>query len=239
MTIGTTFLVGPLLIALPLCSSAQTRHEAGDRADVKDFVRGIYVEGLPYDAATEYTSEDSAVLLEMLRNDEEAIYWPNITMVLGVIGDDAAVRPLIDFIHGRGSGAAWSSVAYRGRASALGALGYHVNKSGNAEALTYLLDSADPAIWIHRDIPWLAARNDAERLRVQLSVSSVLALALTGRDEAAHRLDDLLHAEATPTRLREVAESVQPDLAEIKENGLSAYYQMGKKGQRPLAAARR
>ena len=99
----------------------------------------------------------------MLWNYEDAQYWPNITTVLGLIGDDAAVVPLIDFVRGRDSDTEWSTAVYRGRASAIPALGYLVNKSGNAKAMKYLLKSVDPQIWIEREIPWLIAReNKAE-----------------------------------------------------------------------------
>lgn len=232
MRICGTALVGALLIALPVCGAAQGDRPGELAMDVRDFVRAVYVEGVPYDAATRYTSEDSAVLLEMLGDHANALYWPNITMVLGVIGDDAVVEPLIDFVHGRNGGTEWSTSVYRGRVSAVGALGYLVNKNESPAAraaLEYLLDSVDPATWDDREIPWLAGRKDAGRIREQLSVTAILGLAITGRDEAADRLNELLDDERTPTRLRSVTESVRPALDEIRAHGLSAYYQGGKR----------
>ena len=132
MRIYLTCLFGSLLAAPPLHSAAQP-------TDAGNSVRRIYVEGMPYEVAKAYSPAETPALLEMLQDEEEAPYWPNITMALGVIGDDQAVGPLIDFIHGRGSSAEWSNALYRARASAVGALGYLVNKSGNEEALEYLL----------------------------------------------------------------------------------------------------
>lgn len=231
MRICGTALVGALLIALPVCGAAQGDRPGEPAVDVRDFVRAAYVEGVPYDAATRYTSEDSAVLLEMLGDHANALYWPNITMVLGVIGDDAVVDPLIDFVHGRNGGTEWSTSVYRGRISAVGALGYLVNKNESPAAraaLDYLLDSVDPAAWDDRELPWLVGREDAGRIREQLSVTAILGLVITGRDEAADRLNELLDDERTPTRLRNVTESVRPALDEIRAHGLSAYYQGGK-----------
>ena len=137
---------------------------------------------------------------------------PNITTVLGFIGDDAAVVPLIDFVRGQDSDTEWSTAVYQGRASAIPALGYLVNKSGNAKAMKYLLKSVDPQIWIEREIPWLIARENEERLRVRLSTSAVLGLALTGTIEAELKLHELLNDEGTHSRIRHVAESVLPHL---------------------------
>ena len=66
-------------------------------------------------------------------------------------------------------------------------------------------------------------REDEERLRRQLSVSSVLALALTGAEDAAAALEELKLSGATE-RIRRAAESVQNDLTEIQDYGLAAYY---------------
>ena len=232
------FLVVALL-ALPLCSAAQT---ASGRAGVEDFVRKVYIEGLSYDAAKEYaTPKHLEPLLAMLNNTEDAPYWPNIAMVLGLSGNDAVVGPLIEFVRGTPE---WSTTIYRGRMSGLTALGYYVHESSGEhsreEALDYLRGSVYPGVWISREIPWLAGRDDEERLRVQLSVSAVLGLALTGTDAAVHELENLRNAETTPARLRRVAESVQPDLSEIRKNGLAAYYgsEQGS-ALTPTAAARR
>ena len=242
MTNRMRLLVGALLIVSPLSSvthaarqEAQGRAEAGD-AGVSDFVRRIHTEGIAYDTAKKYASEDSGILRGMLQR-VDAQYWPNVTMVLGATGDAELVRPLIDFLHGGRDDTSWSSAVYRGRASALTALGYLVHDTGDAIAMEYLLASVDPGIWIEREIPWLPAHDDSEneRLRVLLSTSAILALALTGRDEAGSRLRELTAVDGVPARLRQVAESVLPDWTRIKEAGLSEYYRTSEQGA-PLAA---
>ena len=233
---GMRLLIGALLIVSPLSSVTQAgQQEARGRADISDFVRGIHVEGSSYDAAKAYTSEDLGILLDMLQRVDDAQYWPNITMVLGATGDPAMVQPLINCVHGRDGYTGWSTAVYRGRASAITALGYLVHESGNVSAMKYLLESVDPQIWIQREIPWLLARDNAERVRVQLSTSAILALALTGQEDAANRLHELMATEGVPARLRQVAESVLPDWERINESGLSAYYRTDEKST-PLAA---
>ena len=103
----------------------------------------------------------------------------------------------------------------------------------------YLRASVDPRMWINREIPWLIAREDSERerLRMRLSTSAILALALTGRDEAAIELHKLAEGgEGVPARLRQVAESALPHWERIKKDGLAEYYRTGDQG---VVASRR
>ena len=217
-------LLAALVAGLPLSSWAQ----AGDGAeDVADFVRGVYFHGLPYSAAVEHAKPHNVEpLLRMLDSGHDVLYWPNVTKVLGLTGSDAVVEPLIDFVHGDEE---WSTPIYRGRLSGLLGLGYVVSVSArgdrpaNRKALRYLLASVCPDHWRARRLPWVAGRADQHRLREQLSVSSVLALALTGSPEAADKLDELERSGATE-RLRRTAASVQDDLARIRAHGLAAYY---------------
>ena len=222
-------LIGVLLIA-PLRIAPAAEQAGNQGTSVEALVRGIYIHGLPYEVAGKYTSNDSEVLIPMLRNPENALYWPNITKVIGIIGDDSAVEPLIEFLHGLDSETEWSSTIYRGRTSAILALGYLANKRGNAGAMDYLVKSVNPDEWADRDIAWVTAHENAERLMMQLSVSAVSALALTGQPEAGATLDELL--ESAHERLQQAAQSVRPDWKEISTNGLSAYYQTGKKRTR-------
>ena len=217
-----TFLAVALFM-LPLCSMAQTSHEAS-RMDVETFVRSVYIHGLPYDAATRYTSDDAGILTEMLQNSENAIYWPNVTMVLGIIAAEGTVESLIDFIHGHDGPVEWSSTMYRGRVSALAGLGYVVNKTKNKKALDYLLASVRPTIWHERNMPWLMVREDADRRALDMSSSAVLALALTGHAAAVRKLNELASDDDAIPRLQQMAVSVRPDLIEIRENGLVEYY---------------
>ena len=238
MTNRMRLLVGVLLIVSSLNGAARTgRQEARGRADVGDFLRRIHTEGISYDTAKQYYAfEGSEILLEMLGNVDDAQYWPNVTMVLGASGDAELVGSLIGFLHGERNDT-WSTAVYRGRASAITALGYLVHDTGDPKAMEYLRDSVDPQIWSRREIPWLRMRGDSEseRLSMLLSTSAVVALALTGQDEAAAKLRELTDADDASARLRQVAESVLPDWEKINEAGLSEYYRTREQGA-PLAA---
>lgn len=247
MTNRMWLLIG-LLLAVPLLSSvtqagqqvtqqAATRVDArADVADVRDFVRGIHVNGISYDAAREYASEDPGILLDLLHNVDDAQYWPNITMVLGATGNPAIVGPLIEFLHGGYNDTPWSTAVYRGRASAIMGLGYFVHETRDSSAMNdamgYLLESVYPQTWGEREIPWLG---ESERLPIRLSMSAILALALTGRDEAANTLRELVAADDMPASLRQVAESVLPDWERVNAYGLEEYYRTSEQGA-PLTA---
>ena len=222
MRIGTVF-AAVVLVALPLSSRASAGQgaSAGQHSSgVEDFVRAIYIHGLPHADAAKYDSRDSETLIDMLRNGDDAPYWPNITMVLGIIGDDCAVKPLKDFVEGRGADVEWSTAVYRGRLSGIAGLGHLANKRGNEEAVAYLRDSVSPAAWLDREIPWLDARGheDASRRSLQLSSSAVLALALTGHDDAGQTLAALAE-ESEYARLRRLAATAWDDWAAINARG--------------------
>ena len=245
MTNRMRLLVGALLILSSLNGAARTgRQEARGRADIGDFLRRIHTEGISYDTAKQYAFEGSGILLEMLGNVDDAQYWPNVTMVLGASGDAELVEPLIDFLHGDLYGErndTWSTAVYRGRASAIMALGYLVHDTADPEAMQYLRDSVDPRTWSRREIPWLRMRGDSEseRLSMLLSTSAVVALALTGRHEAAAKLRELTDTDDAPARLRQVAESVLPDWKKINEAGLSEYHRTRGQGAPHAATSSR
>jgi hypothetical protein len=172
-------------------------NEAGHKSEpnlknVKRFVRQVFVHGVPYDQASEYDSSAVPTLLEMLNDSAEEAYWPNIVVVMGIIGDESAVDPLISFIEedieddieGR-----LSREHYAAKTSALMALGYLINKTGNQQALDYLKESVDPQVWAARDITGTAPFqvSTTERNR-DLSKYSILGLAVSGHPEAAEAL---------------------------------------------------
>jgi len=66
--------------------------------DVKEFVRRIFIEGVPYEEARKYGPTDVPTLLKMLADPKEEAYRTNIVVTLGIIGDERAVDPLIAFL---------------------------------------------------------------------------------------------------------------------------------------------
>jgi len=92
----------------------------------------------PYEKASKYDDSVVPILLKMLQDPKERPHWSNIVTILGMIGDAGAVEPVIAFIERNKKGTPnWDQ--RRAEASAMMALGYLVNKSGNRRTLDYLI----------------------------------------------------------------------------------------------------
>ena len=206
-------LLGMLATTLPMTVSTQDM-------DVTDFVRATYIEGIPYDLANAYTSDVVPVLLDMLQDEEQTPYWGNIAVTLCIIGDERTVEPLIEFIEGNVEGEITDAL-YEAKSSAILALGYLVNKSGNGRSLQYLIVSAVPDTWGQRGIEWQAPyQASRDERNVDLSTAAILGLALSGRDDAKSALRDL------PLRDDQAGliDAALETLDAVAEGGLSGYY---------------
>lgn len=204
-----------VLAALPLCLAAQ------EPESVEWPVHG----GNPYRTATP-SPEDADALLELLHDPAMAPYWTTIATRIGASRRVDMAQPLIEFVHGRIGEADWSLPTYRGRTSAIIALGYLVHDTGSPLAMRYLIDSVNPGIWLDkdkRDVSWLRDREDRDQRSVLLSTAAITALALTGKAEAGKKLEEL--AASHNGRLRQVAEAALPDWTEINATSLTEYYQ--------------
>ena len=197
--------------------------------DVRDFVKQTFIHGVPYEEAGRYGAGDVDVLLGMLSDRSQVNHWPNVVVTLCIIGDDRAVDPILDFIKG-GTGQL-SPAEYTAKSSAVMALGYLVNKSGNAKALDFLKTSLDPDAWAERRMGWSSAYHASVADRnMQLSTMAVLGLALSGKPEAR---DALLSLQRTPKtagakRLQAQAyDTISEALGAnqmIADQGLAEYY---------------
>jgi hypothetical protein len=201
---------------------------------VQEFVRQIYVEGLPYEDAARYGPEAVATLEQMLGDPAEQVYWPNIVITLGVIGDDRAVDRLLRFVNAPEE-RQLSDNEFRAVTSAIMALGYAVNRTGNQKALAFLKESVDPAVWTQR-IRWKSPFHGSEEARnFQLSTSAVLALGLSGNASAAETLRSLQAQPATETARRFQAQASDSITEALNANqtissvGLAAYYRNAKR----------
>ena len=223
--INLTCLLGLFLVVSPLIVSAQ-------EMDIRDFVHTIYIEGMPYDAANAYTTEVVPTLLEMLQDENEAPYWSNIAVTLCIIGDESAVDPLISFIEENVEGGVPDSL-YRAKSSAVMALGYLINKSGNQRALDYLLEAVDPDTWARREIHWrTSAQASTESRNVDLSSMAILGLALSGRPEAAsalNRVPEFKYRSVQPT-VSGFIETARETHRMVSQEGLSEYYRKSRSG---------
>jgi hypothetical protein len=199
--------------------------------NVRDFVRQIFIHGVPYEEASRYDASVVPTLLEMMNDPAEQAYWANIVVVLGMIGDQRAVDPLISFIEAQAPTVGLSREHYAAKTSALMALGYLVNKSGDRKALDYLKASTAPEAWAAKDIsgtaPFQHSLNERNR---NFSKYAILGLALTGHPEAAQVLRQLQMPSTSPatrefqTEVGDVISEALRENQKISDQGLMNYY---------------
>ena len=198
--------------------------------DIRSFVRQIFIHGIPYEEAMKYGSDVVPTLLDMLADPREEQAWPNIVVVLRMLGDDRAVTPLISLIE-QNPGGELDYFRYEAKRNAFLALGYLANKSRNQETLSYLRDSVNPSAWAERGVTWISPERETatERDR-ELSRLAIIALALSGDPSAEEALRELLTPAPTATE-REFRAQMSGVILEalkanqrIAEEGLAKYY---------------
>ncbi|MGH8195836.1 MAG: HEAT repeat domain-containing protein [Woeseiaceae bacterium] len=191
--------------------------------DIREFVQQVYIHGVPYEVASRYDESVVPDLLEMLADESYLPHWSSIVTTLGMIGDESAVEPLIEFLQAGNAEA--SPPEYTARSNVLLALGYNANKSGSDTALSYLSESVDPSVWSGRNVGWSLPHMDAKGRDEQLSTMAILGLALSGRPAARDVLQDLQRP-ATAKVNREFAESV----SDVVETALEDHELIAEKG---------
>jgi len=216
-SLGILCLGGLLLAGLPTTTAAQ-------EMDIRDFVHQIYIEGMPYEAANAYDSTAVPTLMAMLAASTESPYWANIAVVLCIIGDPIYVDPLIDFI--KADQGTLTDEIYRAKSSAIMALGYLINKTGDENALNYLIESIDPGVWAQREVQYVGPYEASTEARdLNLSTMAMLGLALSGRPEALEALSRVTVPEgAVDDPLAGVAAAAREAHQQIAADGLVEYY---------------
>lgn len=194
--------------------------------DIQDYVRQTFIQGVPYQQSAEYGASDVPTLLSMLADPAEEMWWTNIVGVLGIIGDERAVQPLIDFAEASVDGET-SPAVYRAKTAVPMALGYLVNRSGSQAAQDYLIESLDPDAWNRRGVGWTDPfLPTAEERNVQLTTMAAMGLALSGTPEAAAALRTMADT-MSPTLTAQMGDAVSDALEvheQVSEMGLAEYY---------------
>jgi Matrixin len=208
-------------------SSAPQPDTARPVSDIQVFVHQTFVHGVPYGQATQFGAAAVAPLLTMLRDKKEEDYWSNIVAVLGMIGEEEAVGPLINFIETAGP-PHLSRAHYAAKTDAIMALGYVVNRRASVAALGYLKQGIKPESWAARLKGGLASyqASTAER-DVDFSKHAILGLALSGRLEAAQILRSLQKPAVT-----ESDKALQAQLGDLVSQALFEHAKIAKKGLR-------
>ncbi len=222
--VGILCLGGLLLAGLPTTTAAQ-------EMDIRDFVHQIYIEGIPYEAANAYDSTAVPTLMEMLADTTEAPYWANIAVTLCIIGDPSYVDPLLDFI--KADEGTLSDDVYRAKSSAVMALGYLINKTGDEKALNDLIESIDPGAWAQREVEYVGPYQASTEARdLNLSTMAMLGLALSGRPEALEALGSVTAPEdAEDDPLAAAAAAAREAHQQITADGLAEYYRKARENQ--------
>ena len=202
----------------------------GGQMPVEEFVRQIFIHGVPFEEASRYGPDAVPRLLKMLNDPAEEAWWPNIVVVLGMIGEPSVVDPMISFIEEEGD--ELSREHYVAKTSALMSLGYVVNRTGDRRALDYLKRSINPDTWQDMDVGQAPFQASATERSFDFSKHAILGLALSGHPEAEEALRSLVQAPADTESGRafqaQVDDLVSEALAEhgrIAREGLAQYYQ--------------
>jgi hypothetical protein len=197
--------------------------------DIRDFVRQVFIHGVPYEEASRYGNAAVPVLLDMLKEPAEKPYWSNIVVTLGMIGDERAVEPMISFVEAD-EPAGLSREHYTAKTSAIMSLGFLINKSGNQQALDFLKQAANPQTWASKRMGVAPFQSSMIERNFDLSKHAVLGLALSGRPEAAEILRSLQQPTDVETQRQfqaQVGDLVSEALKEnerIAKQGLESYY---------------
>ena len=130
------YLAGPLAITgalMPMVTPCAQVEPMQPPDDVREFVSQHWIEGVPYQAASQYTEEDARLLLEWLveEPEEHEEFLPEIVTTLCFIGSEIAVDPLIEFVESPGAGRA----VFNAKNAVLIHLGDLINSSGSQVAL--------------------------------------------------------------------------------------------------------
>jgi hypothetical protein len=229
------YLAGPLAITGEVMASSCAMAVAiQPPKDVREFVSQHWIQGIPYQAASQYTEEDAKRLLEWLVNEPEKHeeFLPEIVTTLCFIGSELAVKPLIDFVeHPRATRAVFNA-----KNAVLIHLGDLINKSGSQAALQFVTKVATdmgtaktlagPRAVIAAAEAAVAHVNApaAEALAAELAVSATFGLALTGKSEAEQVLTGLVNDANVFAPVKQAAAEAVELARTVRTQGQKGYY---------------
>jgi len=171
-------------------STADLQLEETDSAvedlPIEEFIRERFIEGVPFELAARYSSDSVPLLIKELRKPSPGVRLSVVVIVLGAIGDQRAVLPLIEFAEA-GTGQL-SAEAYDAKKGAVFALGLLLNRNPSRESLDYLTLGLSPNHW-QKEIKWrLPYEASAEIRNWQMVKIAASALGVSGNAAAAESL---------------------------------------------------
>jgi hypothetical protein len=228
------YLAGPLAITGEvMASSCAMAVAVQPPRDVREFVSQHWIQGIPYQAASQYGEADAKLLLEWLNEPEKhEEFLPEIVTTLGFIGSELAVQPLIDFVQNPRA----TRAVFKAKHAALIHLGDLVNKSGSQAALDFLTKvAADAGMANNLAVPraTIAAAEaavagvdapSAETIAAELAVSATFGLALAGKAEAEQTLAGMVNDTNTFAAVKRAATEAVALSQTVRAQGQKAYY---------------
>jgi hypothetical protein len=154
----------------------------GTNENVEKFVRVQYRHGLPYQEAAKFGKSDVPTLLRMLSDKNDRPYWSNIVLTLGIIGDESATDPLIEFLEKRFQGEV-DLDTFNALLTVPAALGHSAYR-GNTKALGYLLMNYTVDKFAYKRIAWQFQKYKGETLSILLCKMIIRGLAVSGNQRA-------------------------------------------------------
>lgn len=203
-------------------SECDEKKEKLKAIDVIEFVHEIFIEGVPYDQGSRYTTDDIRPLVELLDKSDEQRPWLNAIAVLGMIGDRQAWMP-IKHAFERDSGEL-SRQNYAAKLAVPLALGYLLSKGHDQhdpEILEYLdTGLKNPSEWSKR-VSWRESHDQSDEARnAHLTTLTILGMGISGRPEALTALQTLYdQLEMHAAEARQASLTKQDEATKSNHNG--------------------
>ncbi len=126
------------------------------------------------------------VLLSIIRNEDDVQYWRNSVSMLGHLGDERALIPLMELLENQSGELSKTKCGqFRQIPWAIG----HIAEAGSEEAFDYLTRGLREEDW--KRLEWTCRGVDSEELRRFYAERAIMGLAVSGRKEAPAILRDL------------------------------------------------
>ena len=240
---SASYLAGPLAVTGGVMASSCAMTVAiQPPQDVRKFVSQHWIQGIPYQAASQYGEADAKLLLEWLSEPEKhEEFLPEIVTTLGFIGSEIAVQPMIDFVQNPRA----TRAVFKAKHAALIHLGDLVNKSGSQAALDFLTKVAtDAGMANNLALPraTIAAAEaavagvdapGADTIAAELAVSATFGLALAGKAEAEATLTGMVNETNAFAAVKRAATEAVALSQTVRTQGQKAYYSTKCEVKRP------
>ncbi len=167
------------------------------------------------------------VLLSALQDEREMTRWKRITALLGHIGDEAALAPLVDFMEKQ------TGVLPERKCHELGGIPFAIGliaAGGSDEAYDYLRTHLREDDWDHLKWTCEYRRTTPEKQRWYFARKTIVGMAITGREDAVDELQKLLAEKAAlpdsneKRQMVELVEEALRQIERIRKDGLDNYF---------------